>query len=294
MKKDITELFVFIDDFCTATDSFINSYLIATNQKLINPTRVPQMTNQEIITIILLYQQSPCKNFKYFYNSYLHLYKGEFPKLVSYERFVALKPRILMYLQMLLHWLMSLSKKTGISFIDSTSINVCHNKRISSNKVFKGFAKLGKTTKGWFYGFKLHVVINEIGQIHSAKLTAGNVDDRIPVPRLVRHLTGLLFGDKGYIKSELFNSLYFKGLKLVTGIKKTMKNMPMILFEKQMLRKRSIIETVFDYFKNKFEMEHTRHRSVWNFLVHIMATLVAYSIKTNKPKVKMNSCLTNL
>jgi hypothetical protein len=291
MKKDITDLFVFIDDFCTATDLFITSHLLTNNHKITKPTRVSQMTNQEIMTIILLYQQSPCKNFKYFYNSYLQLYKGEFPTLVSYERFVALQPRILMYLQMLLNWLMSLSKKTGISFIDATSINVCHSKRIRRNRVFKGFAKLGKTTKGWFYGFKLHLVINELGQIHSAKLTEGNVDDRVPVPKLVRHLTGLLFGDKGYIKSELFNSLYSKDLKLVTGIKKTMKNMPMILFEKQMLKKRSIIETVFDYLKNKFEMEHTRHRSIWNFLVHIMATLVAYSMKTTKPKVTMNCCL---
>jgi hypothetical protein len=293
MKKDITDLFVFIDDFCKATDFYINSHLFDNNLKLIKPTRVLQMTNQEIVTIVLLYQQSPCKNFKYFYNSYLQLYKNEFPNMVTYERFVAIKPRILMYLQMLLNWIMSLSKKTGISFIDATSINVCHNKRIRSNKVFEGFAELGKTTKGWFYGFKLHIVINELGQIHSAKLTEGNVDDRVPVPKLVSHLTGLLFGDKGYIKSELFNSLYSKDLKLVTGIKKTMKNMPMNLFEKQMLKKRSIIETVFDYLKNKFEMEHTRHRSVWNFLVHIMATLVAYSMKTTKPKVKMNCCLAN-
>ena len=291
MKKDITDLFVFIDDFCKATDLFISNHMLTNKEKLSKPTRVSQMSTQEIITIILLYQQSPCKNFKYFYNSYLQLYKVEFPNLISYERFVTLKPRILMYLQMLLNWIMSLSQKTGISFIDATSINVCHNKRITSNKVFEGFAKLGKTTKGWFYGFKLHIVINELGQIHSAKLTEGNVDDRAPVPKLVRHLTGLLFGDKGYIKSELFNSLYSKDLKLITGIKKTMKNMPVILFEKQMLKKRSIIETVFDYLKNKFEIEHTRHRSMWNFLVHIMATLLAYSMKNNKPKVNMNRSL---
>ena len=237
MKKDITDLFVFIDDFCKATDLFINSHLLTSEQKLIKPARVSQIVNQEIVTIVLLYQQSPCKNFKYFYNSYLQLYKGEFPNLVSYERFVTLKPRILMYLQMLLHWLISLSKKTGISFIDATSINICHNKRIRSNKGFTGFAKLGKTTKGWFYGFKLHIVINELGQIHSAKLTEGNVDDRVPVPKLVRHLTGLLFGDKGYIKPELFNSLYSKNLKLVTGIKKTMKNMPIYSLKNRCLKR---------------------------------------------------------
>jgi hypothetical protein len=291
MKKDITGLFVFIDDFCKCADLYINEHLIATNQKLPKLTRIPQMTTAEILTITLLYQKSPCKNFKYFYKSYLQLYKSDFPNLVSYERFVSLKSRILVYLNMLLQWLISFSTQTGISFIDSSSINVCHNKRISRNKVFKGFAEIGKSTKGWFYGFKLHLVINENGDIHGAKLTRGNVDDRVPVPGLVKHLTGLLFGDKGYIKSELFKDLYAKGLKLVTSIKKKMQNLPMIFFEKQMLKKRSIIETVFDYLKNKFEIEHSRHRSMTNFMVHILATLVTYSMKTTKPSIKYDNCL---
>jgi len=293
MKKDITELFVFIDDFCTAADLMLNQHLINkdSHDKQRKPTRESQMKLSEILSIVLLYQKSPCKNFKYFYNSYLQMYRQDFPSLVSYERFVVLKPRILEILAMLLQWIISLSTPTGNSFIDATSINVCHSKRIRRNKVFKGLAKLGKTTKGWFYGFKLHLVINENGEIHGAKLTAGNVDDRTPVPNLVKHLTGLLFGDKGYIKSELFTTLYAQGLKLVTGIKSNMKNILMPLSEKRMLKKRSIIETVFDYLKNKFEIEHSRHRSFWNFLVHIMATLVIYSLKTNKPKIKNNYSL---
>lgn len=291
MKQDTTNLFVFIDDFYKAADLYISHHFISENQKSYNPTRIPTMTISEILTIVLLYQKSPCKNFKYFYQSYLQLYKPEFPNLVSYERFVSLKPRTLGYLQMLLQWLISLSYKTGISFVDATGIAVCHNKRISGNKVFKEFAALGKTTKGWFYGFKLHLIISDKGEIHGAKLTKGNVDDRVPVPALARNLTGLLFGDKGYIKAELFSELYAKGLKLVTGIKEGMKNKPMIMFEKQMLRKRSIIETVFDYLKNKFELEHSRHRSIWNFLVHIMSTLVVYSMKTTKPKVTYNNCI---
>ncbi len=97
---------------------------------------------------------------------------------------------------------------TGISYIDATSIAVCHPKRISRNKVFKGLAELGKTTYGWFFGFKLHMVINETGEIQGVTLTKGNVDDRKPVPKLTEKLTGLLFGDKGYIKKELFAKLF--------------------------------------------------------------------------------------
>ena len=93
---------------------------------------------------------------------------------------------------------------TGISFIDSTSIAVCKPKRISSNKVFKNIAKLGKTTIGWFYGFKCHIVVNDCGELLSVCFTQGNVDDRKPVPTLSKKLFGKLFGDKGYISTLLF------------------------------------------------------------------------------------------
>ena len=91
---------------------------------------------------------------------------------------------------------------TGISFFDSTSIKVCHNKRISRNKVFKGLAKLGKTTTGWFYGFKLHLVINDKGEILAFQLTPGNVSDVSMLETLSSGLWGKLFGDKGYISEK--------------------------------------------------------------------------------------------
>ncbi len=180
---------------------------------------------------------------------------------------------------------------TGISYIDATSIAVCHPKRISRNKVFKGLAKLGKTTYGWFFGFKLHMVINEKGEIQGVTLTKGNVDDRKPVPNLTEKLIGLLFGDKGYIKKELFEKLFDRGLKLVTKVKKGMKNTLMLLEEKIFLRKRSIIETVFGYLKDRLELEHSRHRSPINFLVHIFSTLVSYSMKPKKPSISRFYCI---
>ncbi len=111
-------------------------------------------------------------------------------------------------------------------------------KKNIQNKVFAGIAKLSKSTYGWFFGFKLHMVINENGEIHSLTLTKGNVDDRIPVPNLTEKLTGLLFGDKGYIAKELFQKLFDRGLKLVTKVKKGMKNALISLNEKILLRKR--------------------------------------------------------
>lgn len=281
MNKKITELFCLIDDFCNSVDKNFAAKLLPSGKK---PTRTPEITHSDILIIILLYHQSKCNNFKIFYVHYLKLlYGSAFSKLPSYTRFIALKPRILWYLALLLQWFCEQSKMTGISYVDATSIAVCHPKRISRNKVFKGLAKIGKSTYGWFFGFKLHLVVNEIGEIQALTLTKGNVDDRKPVPNLTEKLTGLLFGDKGYIKKDLFHELFDRGLKLVTKVKKGMKNALISLKEKILLKKRSIIETVFSCLKNKFELEHTRHRSPINFLVHIFSTLVSYSMQPKKP-----------
>src|ERR1700691_3091480 len=117
-----------------------------------------------------------------------------------------------------------LGECTGISFVDSTILTVCHARRIHSHRVFKKIAKRGKTSTGWFYGFKLHLIINDIGEILAYMLTAGNIDDRVPVPELTKGLLGKLFGDKGYISQELFLKLYEKGLEIITRLKKNMKN----------------------------------------------------------------------
>jgi Transposase DDE domain. len=109
---------------------------------------------------------------------------------------------------------------TGLSFIDATSIVVCHNRRIHSHKVFKKLAKRGKTSVGWFYGFKLHLVVNEKGELLAFRLTPGNTDDRTPVPELTKGLVGKLFGDKGYISQKLFETLFEHGLQLITSLRK--------------------------------------------------------------------------
>lgn len=293
MKKDITDLFVFLDDFCQAVDQHLSQLMITCPQKIKRVTRVMGMTLSELLTIELLYQQSPCKNFKYFYHSYLQMYGCEFPNLVSYNRFIELKPRILSYLMLLVRWFCEHADKTGLSYIDATPLAVCHSKRMGCNKVFKGLARLGKTTKGWFFGLKLHLVINEKGQMINLKITQGNADDRTPVLELVEGLEGLLFGDRGYIKASLFHQLYEHGLKLVTSLKKNMKSHIMPWIEKVLLRKRSIIETVFSVLKHTLELEHTRHRSTANALVHILTTLVTYCFRTNKPAIKYNFLIPN-
>jgi hypothetical protein len=208
---------------------------------------------------------------------------GEFPRLVSYSRFVRLMERSFVPLMFFL--LMQRGQCTGISFIDSTPIRVCHNRRIQRNKVFAGIAARGKSTMGWFYGFKLHLVVNDHGEILSFQLTPGNIDDRKPVPVLVKDLFGKVFADKGYISQDLFAEVFEEDVILVTGIRKNMKNRLMPFADKLLLRKRSIIETINDQLKNISQIEHSRHRSFTNFLVNLLSGLLAYCFQTKKPSL---------
>ena len=177
-------------------------------------------------------------------------------------------------------------EKTGIYFINSTPIKVCHIKREKQHRVFKGLAQKAKSTIGWFFGFKLHLVINDKGELMAFQITTANVDDRKPVANLVKTLIGKLIGNKGYISKKLSAALLTQGLNLITKVKKNMKNCFMPLIDKLLLRKRAIIECVNDQLKNISQIEHTRHRSVWNFLANILAALIAYSLQPKKPSIR--------
>ena len=213
-------------------------------------------------------------------------HRAEFPNLVSYQRFVELMPSVLALLCAYLQSRFGVC--TGIGFIDSTALAVCGNKRIRRNRVFRGIAKVGKTTMGWFFGFKLHLVINECGELLAVQLTPGNIDDRQPVPQLTRKMFGKLFGDKGYISADLFHSLWKRGVQLITSVRRNMKNAFLPLMDKILLRKRSLIETVNDQLKNIAQIEHTRHRSVLNFMVNLVAGLISYTRQPKKPTLRLN------
>lgn len=226
------------------------------------------------------------KTFKDYYTREVcnHL-RWAFPSLVSYNRFVELMSDALIPLCYYLHTRKGVC--SGISFIDSMKIVVCHNRRINSNKVFSGIARRGKDSVDWFYGFKLHFIVNDQGELLAFRFTLGNIDDREPVASMVKGLFGKLFGDKGYISQELFELLFGQGIQLVTRLKKNMKNKFMPLFDKLMLRKRAIIETIGDQLKNISQIEHSRHRSPVNFLVNAVSALIAYTHKDKKPSLNI-------
>jgi len=264
--------------------------LISSGQK--QRQRDRSLTISEIMAILIAFRQSHYRDFKAYYTEQvLRYWRTEFPGLVSYKRFVeyissALAPLII-YLRTC-----CLGQCSGISFIDSTSLDVYLNQRIHSHKIFSGLTERGKTSTGWFFGFKLHLVVNDQGEILQLCITPGNVDDRKPVPHLVKKLFGKLFGDKGYLSQKLAQDLHqMFDLQLITKLRSNMKNQLMLWTDRMLLRKRVIIETIIDQLKNISQIEHSRHRSVSAFFVNVLCGLIAYCRRPSKPSLGLTDHL---
>lgn len=281
----LLELYCHVDDFWQDFAAVWTKELLQSGLK--QRQRAGQLYPSEMMTILIYFHQMRYRDFKTYYTQFVRVYlRGEFPALVSYTRFVELMPSVLVplcaYLQS------CYGRCTGINFIDSTPLTVCHNRRIPRHRTFAGVAQRGKNSVDWFYGFKLHLIVNERGELLACRLTAGNVDDRVPVPQLVNRLWGKLFGDKGYLSRPLTEQLRLRGIHLITKLKSNMKNRLILLADKLLLRKRSILETITDQLKNISQIEHTRHRSLANFMVNLVAGLIAYCHQPKKPSLALD------
>ena len=278
---DITALDCCLDDFCQVFKAWEAHRLIP------SPTtrqRCGKLSRAEMLFIVVLFHLSPLKHFKAFYLYGIgHQHRSCFGDLPHYDRFVSLMPRLFVPLMVLLHSLSG--EQIGVYFADATKLAVCHNRRIDRHKVFNGLAARGKTSMGWFYGLKLHFVINHKGQIMALRITPGNTADSTVLDEITQHLKGKLYADKGYISRALFSQLWQRGLHLITGIRRNMRNYLMPLADKLLLRKRFVIETVLDTLKSEMGLEHSRHRSVMNAMVHILSCLVAYAFRPGKPSI---------
>lgn len=289
MKDDfLIHIFCLIDDFCKEFEPAWKKCLLPRSTPKADPRnkRSSKLRMSEIMTIIIYFHHSRYRTFKDYYIllAQQSLVKY-FPNLPSYSHFVRLMKSVLFPLFVFLQG--ALGKCNGLSFVDSTILTVCHTRRISSHRVFRKLAKRGKTSTGWFFGFKLHLVINDQGEILAFMLTAGNVDDRKPLPSFADKLWGKCFGDRGYLSSKLFEALWQKGVQLITKLRKGMHNKLMCLWDKLLLRKRGLIESVHNKLKNSCQIEHHRHRSPWNFLVNLFSGLIAYCQTPKKPTLEI-------
>lgn len=250
------------------------------------------------MTIVVGFHQQQYRNFKAYYCQHVSVHwRLAFPGLVSYQRFVEWLPSTLLPLCVYLKH--CFGDCTGISFIDSSCLKVCHNRRIRRHRVFRGLAARGKTSVDWFFGFKLHLVINDRGELLNVQITPGNTDDRKPVEDLVKALYGKVFADRGYVSKPLAERLFETyGIEFFAKPKRNMKNHLMRLTDKLLARKRAIIETVIDQLKNsrrlfakRAEDKHSRHRSSTNFMVNVIGGLIAYCHQPKKPSLNLDFAL---
>ena len=288
----VTEIFVKADDFCKKCSKQIaETRKLASSGQKKSRNRPSQLCDSEVITILIGFHLGAHRTFKHYYEQVvMEYYKPLFPRLVSYNRFLELQQKAAVPFMLFLKE-ECLGKCNGINFIDSTTLKVCKNQRIHNHKVFKGLAERGKSSMGWFYGFKLHLIVNEKGELLSFYLSKGNVDDRNVkiIKDMTKGLFGKMFGDRGYLGKALFEALFQDGLQLITKIKKNMKNHLMSLKDKLLLRKRAIIETINDELKNHCQIEHSRHRSLNGLLFNILGALSAYSFFPKKPSLNITT-----
>jgi hypothetical protein len=284
-ETKLIRIFCECDDFHKKYEQFMSNKNIGRKSSYSN--RRPSLCESEIMTVLIVYHLTGIKCFQYYYNDvvkkHFHTY---FPGLVSYNRFIELMPRCLLPLWLFVNTVRR-GDATGFYYADSKKMPVCDNLRINRNKVFKAIAGRSKSSTGWFYGLKLFLVINQYGQVMRCLVSPANIaDNNITMMRKVfDKLQGFLFADKGFISQKAFEEFYNKGLKIVTTVKRNMKNKLMSTVEKLALKKRGVIESVNDLLMTICDIDHTRHRSPINAITHALAGVTAYTYLDKLPSI---------
>ena len=286
---NIVSLFCEIDDFFLLYEAYLSRHCLSSEAPAETRGRPRRLHPSEVMTILVAFQQSNYRTFKHFYLKHVCVYWcTEFPNLVSYTRFVQLKKEVLTLLK--LYLTTCLGDCSGVSFVDSTRLRVCDNRRISTHRVFAEEAERSKTSMGWFYGFKLHLIINDPGELLDVTLTAANREDRSRLWGLAPdgQFHGSLYGDSGYISEALREKLRKAGVNLVYKVRKHMEPLAISPYDEGLLKKRILIESVIGVLKTQTQVEHTRHRSVVNFQVNVLSALIAYQLLENKPSLNIH------
>jgi hypothetical protein len=284
---ELTIIFYYVSEFCNHFEKEFGTRLLSDGRGL--RKRKICLTLTEIMTIAIYFHASGYKTFKGYYLK-CHELKSAFPNMPSYNRFIELMQKIVIPL-LVFTKSQAGGNCDGVSYVDSFSLEVSHQKRIYSHKVFRGLAQRGKTSMGWFYGFKLHVVINSKGEIIDFEITAGNIADNNEslIEKIFKTIQGKVFGDKGYLLNEnLFKKLYFNGIHMITKIRKNMKNILMDMSDKIMLKKRGLVESVGAVLKEDLTVEHSRYRNPITLVINVCSALAAYHFRENKPTIRKN------
>ncbi|MCB9227561.1 MAG: IS982 family transposase [Chitinophagales bacterium] len=289
-NRKVIEIFCELDDWCQIYERYLSI-----SNKLALTTKPPPiacgLSISEIMSILVYYQLSHSKTFKHFYmDIVLEDMKNYFPKAPSYCQFVKLIDRALIPLATFL-LKQGAKHKKGFYYADSKQLKVCHILREYQHKVFKQHATKGKSSTGWFFGFKLHLVINLYGEIVKFCFTPAHVADNNfdLMTHFLKDLQGKIYADKGYLSSKAWHELRNNGVQIITKLRKNMKNKLMDLQDKLFLLKRGLIESVFNVLTTVCDLEHSRHRNPINAFTHMVGSLVGYHFLDKKPKIRLHN-----
>lgn len=291
----LIQIFCDCDDFCKFFEQWQRSRMIAEQGAYRQPTRKPELSLSEVMCIMIVYHHSGMKCFQYYYRELVEKeMRPYFPDIPCYPRFVQLIPRAAIALMLFVN-VYRTGQAQGCYFADSKKLPVCHNFRIKSNRVFKEIASRSKSSTGWFYGLKLFLVINAVGEIMNCIISPAALADNNfqMMQQLFKGLKGYVFADKGFISQKAFEYFYLHGLKLITTIRRNMKSKLMPVFERLLRGKRGIIESVNDILVTVCDIDHTRHRSPINCVAHAYAGVAAYTYLDKLPSVFIKKKLVN-
>ncbi len=254
------------------------------------------LTLSEVMTILVYYHFSDYRNFKAYYTKgILGCFTSDFPTAPSYNRFVEFIPRAFLPMCAFVIYRCSLARRTGTYFLDSTKLPVCYISRAHSHKVFAGWAAKGKTSMGWFFGLKLHLIINNFGELVRFYLSSGNKpdNDAVILFTMTEKLFGTFYTDAGYQMNEDKRLMLELDClrKFIVKPRKTMKNKQKPMLYKDVLwhKKRPTIESVIDLQKEHLDLNLSRQRSPINGFTTIFANLAAYSFYPNKPSATIST-----
>lgn len=242
-----------------------------------HPGPLADLTDAELVTLALWRFHTGFSDWKHAYLCYVTHYTKEFPKLPSYKNFITGINRVAVKALWVLAALMYLARKDNmlLKIIDSSALPVCKNKRISSHKVMKQFASRGKTSQGWYYGMKLHLVIDTLGSLLSVRITTGSIQDRKVTLSMLSRLFGIILADAGYCSLPLKTKLFHLGKDFVTAVRNNMRQL-MTKEQHQLLKRRQWVEVVLSSIKDRMKMATSLPRSVTGMLAHYIYTLLAY------------------
>lgn len=281
LKDILIAIYYFTDTFIKGLISNIKHALEKPSRKR-PPTKKRKLSAAEVVSLCMFRFYTGHKTWKEFYRHLTTYHKKDFPLLPSYGNFIEAVNQLSFLGMILLESFMEVFRNipgvNKITFVDSTALRVCGNKRIFTHEVCKGIANRGMSSMGWFYGFKLHIICNELMQILDYRITSGNTDDRDGLAMIWNHIFGIIVADAGYLGKNWQEEARKCGKHLFAAVRANMKKL-MTQAQHQLLKMRQCVETVFSVLKHRMGLETSLPRSPLGHFSHYIWCITSYQFK---------------